>query len=167
MGQFREWAQGHPFMANGPREFPDLADHIDRLFATSEVFRQSWARQGHSYRDSRIISGILLAPPPPVRALIPTSLAEISAPLTILAAANDSEANPDLCARWLCKQNPGFELTVLQDADHYGFLGPLTEKGAAILSDHFAGVAFESRARLHAEVGAVILERMGRISASI
>lgn len=163
MAQFREWAQNNPFAANGPREFPDLTDHIDRLFANSEVFRHSWAQHGQSFRDERISSGILLAPPPPVRALTPRSLAGISTPLTILAAANDTEANPDLCARWLCKQNPDFELTVLPDADHYAFLGPLTEKGATILSGLFAGGPSDERERLHADVGDAILEQIERL----
>ena len=160
MGQFQEWAQNDPFAANGPKEFPDLVDHIDRLFANSEVFRQSWARHGQSFRDERISSGILLAPPPPVRALTPRSVAGISAPLTIFAAANDTEANPDLFARWLCKQNPDFELTVLPDADHYAFLGPLTEKGETILSSLFAGNPSDDRERLHADVGNAILEHI-------
>lgn len=160
MDQFQEWAKDHPSMAKGPREFPDLADHIDRLFATSEVFRQSWARHGQSYRDERISSGIILAPPPPVRALTPTSVAEISAPLTILAAANDTEADTNLCARWLCEQNPRFHLTIMQDADHYAFLGPTTEKGAAILSGLFSGLSPETRERRHAKIGAAILEWM-------
>lgn len=167
MDQFREWAQSNSSAANGPREFPELADHIDRLLMNSEVFRQSWARHRQSYKDERISSGILLAPPPPIRALTPRSVAGISAPLTIFAAANDTEANPDLFARWLCKQNPDFELTVLPDADHYAFLGPLTKKGATILSSLFAGVPSGAQARLHAEVVASILERIDRISKRI
>lgn len=163
MGQFREWAQDHPFAANGPREFPDLPDHIDRLFSTSEVFRQSWARHGQSYRDERISSGIILAPPPPVRALTPTSVREISNPVSILAAANDTEADTNLCAHWLCEQNQRFHLTVLDDADHYAFLGPTTEKGAAILSGLVTGLPPEIRERTRTEIGAAILDRISQI----
>lgn len=163
MDQFREWAQDHPFAANGPREFPDLADHIDRLFASSEIFRQSWVRHGQSYRDERISSGIILAPPPPVRALTPTSVVAIRAPLSIVAAANDTEADTNLCARWLCEQNPCFHLTVLDNADHYAFLGPTTEKGEAILSGLLSDLPPETRERRRVEIGTAILDRIDRI----
>jgi hypothetical protein len=81
----------------------------------------------------------------------------------ILAAANDTEADTNLCARWLCDQNPRFHLTVLDDGDHYAFLGPTTENGAAILSGLVTGLPPEIRERTRAEISAAILDRISQI----
>ncbi len=81
----------------------------------------------------------------------------------ILAAANDTEADTNLCAHWLCEQNQRFHLTVLDDGDHYAFLGPTTEKGAATLSGLLSDLPPETRERKRAEIGAAILKRIGQI----
>jgi predicted dienelactone hydrolase len=158
MPQFRDWAVDHPVMARGPREFPDLSDRLDRLFETSAAFRQSWARHGQSYRDARVSVAILLAPPPPVRAFTPSSISSIEIPVAVLAAANDIEADPDVCARWLCSQNAQFELTTFAAADHYAFLGPLTARGATLLSELVGKAGPRERAQMHAAIGRKILD---------
>ena len=49
---FQVWRDSKGEAGGGPREFPDLADHVPRLLKESEPFRQSMARHGNSYHDS-------------------------------------------------------------------------------------------------------------------
>ncbi|MEM1399807.1 MAG: alpha/beta hydrolase, partial [Pseudomonadota bacterium] len=50
---FEQWLKTQPGFT-GPREFPDLAGKLPDLLKTSNVFRQSFDRQGHCYRDPRV-----------------------------------------------------------------------------------------------------------------
>jgi predicted dienelactone hydrolase len=158
MPQFQDFSRDHPAMAQGPREFPDLAERVEGLFETSPAFRESWARHGQSFRNARVSAAILLAPPPPVRAFTPASLAAIAQPVNILVGSQDREADANVCATWLCKQNPAFRLHLMEGVGHYGFLGPLTPQGAGLLASLIGNATTQDRARVHEAIAEVLLD---------
>ncbi|WEX89882.1 dienelactone hydrolase [Sinorhizobium garamanticum] len=129
MTLFAEWAREMPF-GRGPREYPDLADHIEPLLQESSVFRASWERQSASYLDTRVNTAIALAPAPTVRAFTLDSLRTIKAPVTIMVGDADSEAPADSCSAWLHGNLPQSTLTLLgRDVGHYTLLCEGTERG--------------------------------------
>lgn len=128
--RFQVWLDAQEGIAGGPREFPDLANHIPQLFAQSAQFRQSMDRHGVSYHDRRVRAVAALAPAPPVRAFIPGSLSDIAVPVHILVGEADDEAPHDACSLWLKQHNPAFEVTLLgANVGHYVFLPEATETG--------------------------------------
>lgn len=115
-------AKGTPIA--GPREFPDLADHIPRLLTTSEPFRVSWYRQSESFADARLGSLVAIAPAPPVRAFDTTSINSIKIPVTLITGEADTEAPPLECAAWLTAANPRFRrVSAGKNVGHYTFVG--------------------------------------------
>lgn len=131
--RFEEWRSTNGQGTGGPREFPDLADHVSRLTAQSEQFRQSMDRHSRSYDDRRIKAIMAFAPAPPVRAFEPDSLSDISIPIKIIVGRNDVEAPHDECALWLQQQNPAFDVLLLgQDVGHYVFLPEATDIGKTL-----------------------------------
>ncbi|MEM7750879.1 MAG: dienelactone hydrolase, partial [Pseudomonadota bacterium] len=110
---FEVWLKNSATDSRGPREFPDLADHIPRLYRESRQFRESMDRHSKSYRDSRIKAVVSIAPAPPVRAFEPDSLQEIAIPVHIIVGRGDTEAPFDECALWLQKQNAAFDVDLL------------------------------------------------------
>lgn len=51
----------HKSPIRGPREFPDLADHISSLLQ-DETFLESWNRRRNSFRDDRLKAALAIAP---------------------------------------------------------------------------------------------------------
>jgi predicted dienelactone hydrolase len=129
MQLFLDGSRGMPW-GNGPREFPGLGQNIERLLQTSNVFRESWERQGMSYRDPRIRAALLCAPAPTIRGLTAESLSHIVVPVAIAAVGADREAPSDLCAEWLHGQlaNSTFDL-LHPEAGHYALLCECTDWG--------------------------------------
>jgi predicted dienelactone hydrolase len=148
--QFVRWLESGALPGNGPREFPDLGDHFDRLFKESEVFRSSITRSSKSYKDKRIKAVVALAPGPPVRGFTAKSLKKISIPIKIMTGEADQEAPFDSCSLWLKEQNGNFDLMSLgKDIGHYTLAGICTElckKESPELSDDLPGV---DRALVH------------------
>ncbi|WP_315736353.1 alpha/beta hydrolase family protein [Bradyrhizobium sp. SZCCHNR1093] len=111
----------------GPREFPDLVDHLPRLMEKSSIFRDSWARMSASYRDPRIKAALLLAPGRSVQGFSEDSIAAINVPTRIMVGGADALLP---ASRWLHERLSGsaFEI-VADDAGHYVFLPESTELG--------------------------------------
>ncbi|WP_346892413.1 alpha/beta fold hydrolase [uncultured Roseibium sp.] len=129
MERFVAWATPRPG-PTGPREFPDLADRLDDLKATSKPFAASMARQGDNYEDERIKAAFALVPAPTVRGFTPESVAAIEIPVLILCGDADREAPAEVCAVWLGRQNPSFDVEILTgNIGHYVFLSEATETG--------------------------------------
>jgi len=127
---FDAWLASQGIEGGGPREFPDLASHIPELSATSEQFRISQTQHSKSYRDSRIKAAMAFAPAPPVRALEPLSLANISIPISMMVGQSDREAPHRECALWLKENNAAFQVELLgENVGHYVFLCEATELG--------------------------------------
>ncbi len=114
-------------LGRGPREFPDLVDHLPRLLEQSPIFRASWARMSASYHDPRITKALLLAPGRSVQGFSADSIAAISVPTRILVGGADFLLP---AARWLHGRlkNSGLDI-VADDASHYVFMPESTELG--------------------------------------
>jgi len=132
---------------------PDAAASISRLMQTSRAFKSSWERQSDSFLDKRIQAAVAIAPPPPVRAFDPVTVASIETPMTLITGEADTEAPSRECADWLMKKNPRFSrISVGTEVGHYTFLGlpaePPKGEDEVLFTDN-AGV---SRARVHERV---------------
>ena len=124
MDRYMSWAKTAREFGNGPREFPSVGNMVPLLLERSETFRNSWARQGENFHDKRIRSTIAIAPPTPVRAFDPQSLASIKISVTLITGGADQEAPTEHCADWLTLINPDFRhFSVGPDVGHYTFLG--------------------------------------------
>lgn len=113
--------------ARGPREFPDLADHLPGLLENSAAFRDSWARMSNSYRDARFKAALLLAPGRSVAGFSETSLASIEVPTRIVVGGSDFVAP---AAIWLHERLRASTLDLLANqVGHYVFLPEATDAG--------------------------------------
>jgi predicted dienelactone hydrolase len=111
----------------GPREFPDLADHLPVLLETSAVLRESWARMSAPYQDTRIKAALVLAPGNSVLGCNEDSLASIKTPARIVVGGADFVLP---VANWLHERWPGSVLARLApEVGHYVFLPEATEAG--------------------------------------
>jgi predicted dienelactone hydrolase len=157
MNLFQAWARKHS-SSKGPREFPDLADHIPRLFETSSVFRSSWERQSIPYLDKRVKAVLALAPAPPVRGLTPESLKSIHVPVAIAVGDADLEAPPRPCAEWLHGILANSSLTMLGFAvGHYTLLSEGTDAGRRVEPAIWADPNGVDRRKVHNHVAALAL----------
>lgn len=160
MERYMAWAKGTRF-AMGPRELPDAAQDLERLRASSEAFRASWARQGECFHDPRVKSVVALAPAPPVRAFDSGSLGAIDMPVTLITGGADTEAPTADCAAWLVAQNPRFQHHNMgAQVGHYTFLGQAAgdmPEGAAFLFENHPDV---DRDAVHRAVAQITLDAL-------
>jgi len=135
---------------HGPKEFPDLSDHIPKLLASSAEFNKSQARQHQNFGDNRIKAVLALAPPPPIRAFTRQSLGAIDIPVHIVVGQADKEAPADTCASWLKSHLANSHLTLLgKDIGHYVFLGEPTELGKITQPDICMDAQGVERSTIH------------------
>jgi predicted dienelactone hydrolase len=161
MRLFQAWAEGRPG-ARGPREFPDLADHLPTLLATSAVFGASWERQGQSCRDQRVRAVLACAPAPTVRGFTPASLRAIDLPVAIAVGEADREAPPDDAARWLHAHLPRSSLELLgAEVGHYALLAEGTPAGRAEMPELWSDPPGVDRRAVHDRVAALALATFG------
>ncbi|SIP99696.1 Predicted dienelactone hydrolase [Rhizobium sp. RU35A] len=140
----------HP-ETGGPQEMPDLAAQIEPLLSSSAVFRASWERQSHDYRDERIRAVVTMAAAPPVRGFTETSLRALHLPVTLLCGEADREAPYDLCSAWLNERLPSSRLISLgKDVGHYTLLPVGTETAARSGSPYWSDMPGVVRAEVHA-----------------
>jgi len=151
MQLFEDWLEQSPRKGpHGPKEFPDLSEHIPNLIATSAEFRASQARQHQNYSDHRIKAIVALAPPPPVRALTPQSLTTIEVPVRIIVGQADKEAPHHTCAQWLDRLLPHSHLTLLgENVGHYVFLNEATLFGETVKPDICIDARGVDRSAIH------------------
>jgi predicted dienelactone hydrolase len=113
--------------ARGPREFPDLADRLSGLIENSAVFRQSWSRMTHDYRDARFRAAFLMAPGRSITGFSEASLKSIATPIHIVVGGSDFVLP---AVDWLHPRLPTSRLDVLApEAGHHVFLPESTEAG--------------------------------------
>ncbi len=96
----------------GPREFPDLVDHLPRLMEKSPIFRDSWARMSASYRDPRIKAALLQAPGRSVQGFSEDSIAAINVPTRIMVGGADALLP---ASRWLHERLSGSAFEIVAD----------------------------------------------------
>ncbi|MBB3657606.1 putative dienelactone hydrolase [Rhizobium sp. BK650] len=137
----------------GPREFPDLADHIPSLFRTSTAFRQSWSRMSQSYRDDRIKAALLCAPGRSIRGFSEESLKAVDKPALILVGDADDTAPVEECSSWLHARLRRSTLKILPGGlEHYIFLPEGTALGLSFAEHLFTDPAGIDRSDAHDEI---------------
>ncbi|MBY3598122.1 alpha/beta hydrolase family protein [Rhizobium bangladeshense] len=137
----------------GPREFPDLADHIPSLLRTSDVFRESWSRMSRSYRDDRITAAVLCAPGRSVLGFGEESLKTVGAPALILVGDADKAAPAEECSSWLHHRLTRSVLKIFGGGvGHYVFVPEGTRLGLAFAAELFTDPPGIERAAVHDEI---------------
>lgn len=166
---FEDWLEQSPHKGpNGPKEFPDLSEHIPNLIATSAEFRASQARQHQNYCDHRIKAIVALAPPPPIKALTPQSLAAINVPAQIIVGQGDNEAPHRSCAQWLDKLLPHSHLDLLgKNVGHYVFLNEATQFGKTVEPDICSDAKGVDRSAIHHQTALSALKLFNNVMADL
>ncbi|MGG7577288.1 alpha/beta hydrolase family protein [Rhizobium sp. Nf11,1] len=140
----------------GPREFPDLADHIPSLLRTSDVFRESWSRMSRSYRDDRIAAAVLCAPGRSVLSFGAESLKAVVAPALILVGDADKAAPAEECSCWLHERLTRSALKIFGGGlGHYVFVPEGTGLGMAFAAELFTDPPGIERGAVHDEIAAL------------
>ncbi|WP_416066011.1 alpha/beta hydrolase family protein [Rhizobium sp. ZK1] len=155
VAQFSQFEQSRlkPGGPRGPREFPDLADHIPSLLRTSTAFRESWSRMSRSYRDNRIKAALVCAPGRSIRCFSDKSLKAIHKPALILVGDADSTAPAEECSSWLHARLDRSTLKILPGGlGHYIFLPEGTALGLSFAELLFTDPAGIERADVHEEI---------------
>ena len=155
VAQFSQFEQSRlkPGGPRGPREFPDLADHIPSLLRTSTAFRDSWSRMSRSYRDDRIKAALVCAPGRSVRGFSEESLRAIDKPALILVGDADDTAPVEECSKWLHARLDRSTFKILQGGlGHYIFLPEGTALGLSFAEQLFTDAAGVDRADVHQEI---------------
>lgn len=155
VAQFSQFEQSRlkPGGPRGPREFPDLADHIPSLLRTSTVFRDSWSRMSRSYRDDRVKAALVYAPGRSVRGFSEESLKAVEAPALILVGDADTTAPVEECSSWLHARLHRSTFRTLEGGlGHYVFLPEGTALGFSFAEHLFTDPASVERAAIHDEI---------------
>jgi len=137
----------------GPREFPDLADHLPGLLENSAIFRESWARMSNSYRDARFKAALLLAPGRSVHGFNQERLSAIETPTRIVVGGSDFVAP---AARWLHERLRTSTLDLLaSEVGHYVFLPKATDAGRRAGPDVCLNAPAVDRKAVHKHVATI------------
>jgi predicted dienelactone hydrolase len=162
--RFQRSETSRDYYARGVPEFPDLADHLPGLLENSAVFRDSWARMSHSYRDPRFRAALLLAPGRGLFGFNEASLAAIDTPARIIVGG----ADPTLAAsRWLHARMPASTLDVLApEVGHDVFLPQANEAGRSAAPATTVDTAGVDRAKIHRHVTDVAMQLFEAVQAA-
>jgi predicted dienelactone hydrolase len=140
----------------GPREFPDLADHLPGLLESSAIFRQSWARMSDSYLDTRVKAALMLAPGNSVLGCNEEGLGSITTPARIVVGGSDFVLPVSI---WLHDRLATNELVMLApEVGHYAFLPEATDAGRQASPDCCVDAAGVDRGAVHDHVAALAAE---------
>jgi len=151
-----ERSAGNTEFSRGPKEFPDLADHLPGLLDTSAVFRESWARMSQSTRDPRVKAALLLAPGRSARGFSEDSLRAITTPARIIVGGADFLAPT---AHWLHARLQASQLEMLgPEVGHYVFVAEATEAGRKANPDYCIDAPSVDRRAVHDHVAALAVE---------
>jgi predicted dienelactone hydrolase len=136
----------------GPREFPDLADHIPSLLQNG-IFLESWNRRRNSFRDDRFKAVLAIAPGRSVLGFAEESLEQITARVCIVGGDADVIAPAGECCRWLHDNMRSSSLDIIKGGvGHYTFLPEPTPQGLKAAPDIFADTAGLERNDVHQHV---------------
>ncbi|MFS8110972.1 hypothetical protein QD460_04550 [Rhizobium jaguaris] len=119
----------HKSTIRGPREFPDLADHIPSLLR-NRIFLESWNRRRNSFKDNRFEAALAIAPGRSVLGITEESLGQIKTPVHIIGGDADAIAPATECCSWLHNKMRSSSLEIMQGGvGHYTFLPEPTPQG--------------------------------------
>ena len=139
----------------GPREFPDLADHIPSLLEDGR-FLESWNRRRDSYRDDRLKAVLAIAPGRSVLGFARESLEEITAPVQIVGGDADVIAPADECCAWLHENVRSSAMEIMKGGvGHYAFLPEPTPLGLRVSPAVFTDIAGVVRENVHNHVAQI------------
>jgi len=140
----------------GPREFPDLADHLPGLLETSAIFRQSWARMSASYLDTRFKAALMLAPGNSVLGCSEDGLRSITTPARIVVGGSDFVLP---VSDWLHERLATSTLNRLApEVGHYVFLPEATDAGRQASPDCCVDAPGVDRRAIHDHVATLAAE---------
>lgn len=159
IAKFSQFDPANPFRGSnrGPLEFPTVADEIPALLESSTVFRDSWARVSHSYRDDRFKAFLPLAPGRSVLCFDEESLGRIDRPVLVATGGSDKIAPVKQCSQWLCDRIDRAQLETISGAGHYIFLPEPTEKGLKEQPQFFSDSPGVDRRSVHDHVADLAL----------
>jgi predicted dienelactone hydrolase len=140
----------------GPREFPDLADHLPGLLESSAIFRDSWARMSDCYLDTRVKAALMLAPGNSVLGCSEDGLRLITTPSRIVVGGSDFVLP---VSNWLHERLATSALDRLAaEVGHYVFLPQATDAGRQASPDCCIDAPGVDRSSVHVHIAAVAAE---------
>lgn len=141
----------------GPREFPDLADHIPSLLQ-DRIFLESWNRRRDSFKDNRLKSALVIAPGRSVLGFSEKSLEQITTPVHIVGGDADIVAPADQCCSRLHDNVRSSSLEIMRGGvGHYTFLPEPTPQGLKAAPELFADIAGLTRECVHDHVAEIAI----------
>lgn len=136
----------------GPREFPNLADELPKLYE-NPVFQISWDRRRTDFSDSRIRAALAIAPGRSVLGFSQDSLQAINKPVQLVGGDKDTVAPPGQCCDWLSQNIPYCRSEILTGGvGHYTFLPEGSEIGLEAAPELFIDREGLSRTVIHDHV---------------
>lgn len=133
----------------GPREFPDLADHIPSLLQ-NRIFLESWSRRRNSFKDDRFKAALAIAPGRSVLGFAEESLEQIKTPVHIIGGDADTIAPAAECCSWLHNKMRLSCLDIMEGGvGHYTFLPEPTPQGIEADPDIFRDAIGLERKSVH------------------
>lgn len=142
----------------GPREFPNLADELPRLY-DNPVFRMSWDRRRADFSDRRIRAAFAIAPGRSVLGFSQDSLQAINRPVQLIGGDEDMVAPPRQCCDWLFQNIPACRSDILTGGVcHYTFLPQGSEIGREAAPELFIDREGLNRTAIHDEVAGRAVE---------
>ncbi|QCL96086.1 hypothetical protein CFBP7129_17640 [Agrobacterium tumefaciens] len=142
----------------GPREFPNLADELPKLYE-KPVFRASWNRRRSDFSDSRIRAALAIAPGRSVLGFSEDSLQAMKRPVQLIGGDEDTVAPPKQCCDWLVRHIPHCRSEVLSGGvGHYTFLPEGSKIGRSAAPELFFDQGGLNRTAIHNEVARKAVE---------
>ncbi|WP_026791715.1 alpha/beta hydrolase family protein [Pleomorphomonas oryzae] len=151
---FSQFEPGNPEKSpiRGPREFPNLADELPKLYE-NPVFRKSWDRRRSDFSDPRIRAVFAIAPGRSVLGFSQDSLQTINRPVHLIGGDGDTVAPPEQCCAWLSQNIPRCSSEILVGSvGHYAFLPEGSVIGQEAAPELFRDREGLNRALVHDEV---------------
>jgi predicted dienelactone hydrolase len=151
---FSQFEPGNPVKSpiRGPREFPNLADELPKLYE-NPVFRASWERRRVDFLETRIRAALAIAPGRSVLGFSQDSLQDIRIPVQLIGGDNDKVAPPEECCNWLSQHIPLCRSEIFVGGiGHYTFLQEGSEIGRTAAPELFVDPEGLRRATIHDEV---------------
>lgn len=151
---FSQFEPGNPVKTpiRGPREFPNLADELPKLYE-NPVFRTSWDLRRSDFSDNRIRAAFAIAPGRSVLGFSQDSLQAIRKPVELIGGDEDAIAPPKQCCAWLSQNIPRCRSEILSGGvGHYTFLSEGSAVGREAAPELFVDREGLSRAAIHNEV---------------